>query len=85
MRTLTKNLDRAAEFAPACSQCPPVSTRSRSKRVREHMKRAPAPRRQTIRRTLAGRNWKAKSFPRSSLRPAGRRDASKTLARIEAG
>ena len=78
MRTLTKNLDRAAELLAACRQRPPVRRGAVRARARAH-ERAPAPRRQ---RSGDPRQpqLEGKVVPRSPLRPAGRRDARNACA-----
>ncbi len=82
MRTLTKNLDRAAELLRLAVNAPRFDQEP-FERVREHMNARlrhdandPA--------TLAGRNWKAKSFPDHPYgQPAD--GTLETLARIERG
>ena len=71
MRTLTKNLDRAAELLRLAVNAPRFDEEP-FERVREHMN---ARLRHVANDpgTLANRNWKAKAFPRSPLWPAGRR------------
>ena len=80
MRTLTKNLDRAAELLRLAVNAPRFDEEP-FERVREHMNARlrhdandPA--------TLANRNWKAKSFPDHPYgQPAD--GTLETLARIE--
>src|ERR1700735_3234030 len=82
MRTLTKNLDRAAELLRLAIK-PPRCDQEPFERVREHMNARlrhdandPA--------TLASRSWKAKSFPDHPYgQPAD--GTLETLARIERG
>ena len=62
MRTLTKNLDRAAELLRLAVNAPRFDEEP-FERVREHDERAPAPRRQRSRRSVANRTWRAKAFP----------------------
>ena len=75
MRTLTKNLDRAAELLRLAVHAPRFDEEP-FERVREHMNARlrhdandPA--------TLANRNWKEKIIPQSPLWPGGRAGRSK--------
>src|SRR6202789_1576804 len=80
MRTLTKNLDRAAELLRLAVNAPRFDQEP-FERVREHMNARLRPDANDP-ATLASRNWKAKSFPDHPYgQPAD--GTLETLARIE--
>jgi zinc protease len=82
MRTLTKNLDRAAELVRLAVNAPRFDEEP-LERVREHMN-ARLRHDANDPGTLASRNWKAKSFPDHPYgQPAD--GTLETLARIERG